>query len=103
MKQNDCVRTICNIKRRRNINDFYIKTKILTFDKLCKSELGKLSYRYVHGNLPKRLVSLFDTRDHEYNTRNRNASLVSVHGSSLYDLGVILPELKVYGYHFQMI
>ena len=60
------------------------KSKVLTtVESLTKFELGKLSYKYVNYQLPKRLVNLFDMKQHDYNTRNRNAPYIPMHGTSM--------------------
>ena len=69
--QNDCLRIINKAKYRTSADKFYKTCKILKISDIAKLEMLKFVYNFVHGNLPRSLLNLFNFNYnvHEHNTR----------------------------------
>ena len=52
---------------------------------LIELSLLKISFRYMNGLLPKRIVNLFELANHDYSTRNRNNLRAICHTAHSYN------------------
>ena len=63
---------------------FYEKGNLLMED-LIKLALLQISFRYMNGTLPMRIINLFNISDHDYYTRNRNNLRAPQHNIEKYN------------------
>ena len=63
---------------KESAQGLYTKSKILKFGDKIKLELATFGYDYVEKLLPKKVMSLFDTFNHKYNTKNKEAPVINM-------------------------
>ena len=73
-QQKKAVRIIHSAKFNAHASPLFKKYEILTINDLISLELGKFMFSYVHGDLPRPLLSLFESNSefHSYNTRGKH-------------------------------
>ena len=83
--QNKALRSIFNLKRRTNLAPYYKKAALLDVKSIIELSLAKISHRYMNNVLPLRIVNLFESNNHDHETRNRNLLQSISHTSSVYN------------------
>jgi len=85
IQQNKSVRHIFNISKRTGLAEYYKRGNILKFNDISDLALLKISYRYMEGTLPSRILNLFELVDHTHQTRNRLTLRAVHHTTQLYN------------------
>ena len=73
--QNNAIRSICGINRRKSATPGYTKLRILKIPELCKYEIANFMFKVHHNQVPSQLMALFKPviSIHHHNTRSSSS------------------------------